>query len=958
MDRDGTIVAYYTSKGKSGTGKGLSYRPYYRQAIRGIRNVYAAVGVNSGKRGLYYAAPVYQRPSTDTPTIGVVVMKMGLARVDQLLSRWPGPAALLSPQGVVFSTNRPEWQFGMAGSVTPERLAGVKSIKQFGNTFDKTQPLALPFDSKAEEARLEGRRYLVARAPVKWNDPLGDWTLVLLEDTSDWFPLANRITVALIIVSVLWLLAAAVYFKVQAGYQRRLSEERLRQLGTAVEHAPAAIVVTDDRGVIEYVNPRFSQTSGYSAGYAIGRKLDFTHARELPRETSQAVWAAIAAGRDWHGELVIRREDGETCWEVASISPILSGRGKASHYVLIKEDITGRKKMERELAQAKETAEAATRAKGEFLANMSHEIRTPMNAIMGFTHLAGGTDLSARQRDYVEKIGASAQSLLGIINDILDFSKIEADKLAMEAIPFDLNEVLNNVTTLVGIRAAEKSLKLLLAVDPDLPGMLVGDPLRLGQILTNLSNNAVKFTDAGEVTIAVRLVDESADQIRLRFEVRDTGIGMTEDQRARVFESFSQADTSTTRRYGGTGLGLAISRRLVDMMGGRIGVDSEPGRGSSFHFTLAFGRAQGPVPERGPKPVAPSVGLARGVRILLVEDNVINQQVAREILEGAGVSVIIAGNGREALEALEQGRFDGVLMDVQMPEMDGIEATRALRRADRFDDLPVIAMTANAMAGDRERCLEAGMNDYVSKPIDPNELFRVLERWVKATDGEGEPRQAKPGQEAVPAPGDRSETEDSFETLPGFDVEEGLSRVRGNRELYGRLLRDLAQEHAGDAHAVKDALAGEDSELAHRLVHTLKGLAGNLSATRLYRAAQELDALVRDPSVGAEERRRALAVLERTLAEAVATINAALPPLSAQRTAQEDVPLPAELAAEAAAQVRDAAELGDVSAIQALAESLPPESRQVDELKRLAAGFDLDGLRRFADELEGKSCDE
>jgi CheY-like chemotaxis protein len=351
--------------------------------------------------------------------------------------------------------------------------------------------------------------------------------------------------------------------------------------------------------------------------------------------------------------------------------------------------------------------------------------------------------------------------------------------------------------------------------------------------------------------------------------------------------------------------------------------------------------------------------LARGVRLLLVEDNEINQQVAREILEGAGVSVTIAGNGREALEALEQGRFDGVLMDIQMPEMDGIEATRTLRRAGRFGDLPVIAMTANAMAGDRERCLEAGMNDYVSKPIDPEELFRVLAHWVKAKGLEGGSRPAKSGPAATPAPGNRSDAaQETFPSLPGFDVEEALSRVRGNRELYGRLLRDLAQEHAGDAHAVKDALAGKDTELAHRLVHTLKGLAGNLSATRLHQAARELDALVRDPSVGSNERRGALALLERTLAEAVATINAALPPLPAERTAEEDVPLPAELAAEAAAQIRDAAELGDVSAIQALAESLPRNSRQVDELKRLAAGFDLDGLCRFADELEGKSCDE
>ncbi len=340
--------------------------------------------------------------------------------------------------------------------------------------------------------------------------------------------------------------------------------------------------------------------------------------------------------------------------------------------------------------------------------------------------------------------------------------------------------------------------------------------------------------------------------------------------------------------------------------------------------------------------------------MLLVEDNEINQQVAREILEEAGVSVTIAGNGREALAVLEEMRFDGVLMDVQMPEMNGIEATRALRRADRFADLPVIAMTANAMAGDRERCLAAGMNDYVSKPIDPEELFRVLDLWVKTRDRAGGSHGAGVDSAILPVPANQAEApaEERLRGLSGFDVEEALRRVRGNRELYGRLLRDLAREHGGDARAVNDALAGGDRELAHRLIHTLKGLAGNLSATRLHRAAGELDALVRDPSVGPEERRRALAVLEQRLEEAIATINAALPPLSELQPARKDAPLPADLAAEAAAKIRDAAELGDIGAIRALAESLPQDSRQVDELKRLAAGFDLDGLCRFADELE------
>ena len=387
-----------------------------------------------------------------------------------------------------------------------------------------------------------------------------------------------------------------------------------------------------------------------------------------------------------------------------------------------------------QLEGAQRAAEAATRAKSEFLANMSHEIRTPMNAILGMSYLALQGPLEARQRNYVEKVHGAAESLLRIINDILDFSKIEAGKLEIESADFALGDVLDQLANLLGVAAEEKGLQLLFELPPDLPTALVGDASRLGQILLNLGNNALKFTERGRVTVAVALVERTPERATLRFEVRDTGIGMTAQACERLFQPFTQADASTSRRYGGTGLGLAICRHLVERMGGTIGVDSQPGQGSSFHFTLPFGlQPQGsPAAPSGGRQDArqnPRAGLA-GTRVLLVEDNVLNQELACDLLEGAGIEVAVAADGRQALDALERERYDAVLMDCQMPVMDGYEATRALRQRAELKDLPVIAMTANAMAGDREKVIAAGMNDHVAKPIHVDELFAALARWV------------------------------------------------------------------------------------------------------------------------------------------------------------------------------------------------------------------------------------
>ena len=718
----------------------------------------------------------------------------------------------------------------------------------------------------------------------------------------------------------------------------------------------------------------------------------FTHAEEADKAAAKIARKAFSDAVEGKADIYNavfaykRPIDGRIAWVHALGHVVKNADGKRTDVYGVSQDISEYKRLEVELVNAREAAEAATKSKSEFLANMSHEIRTPMNAILGMTHLALRTELTPKQRDYLAKPTAAAQSLLGIINDILDFSKIEAGKLDLENTEFHLDQVLENLTSIVSQIAQDKNLEFLVAAQQDLPTVLVGDPLRLGQVLINLVNNAVKFTEQGEIVVTVKLEESVSDRVKLKFAVRDSGIGMAPDQTARLFQAFSQADSSTTRKYGGTGLGLSISKRLVEMMEGNIWVESQHGHGSTFCFTGWFGVGEalkGPrslVPglaglrvlvvddnpsareiladmlaqfairtecvcsgndalreliaadsqdpyglvlmdwqmpgmdgletsrvikrDRGlrdvpkiimitafggeevrlqaekmgiegflEKPVTPSVllntlmnlfgsagiekvpatakkgehvaPLASGLRVLLVEDNEMNQQIATELLESEGAKVALASNGAEAVRVLTEGDqpppFDVVFMDLQMPEMDGFTATRLVRAQPHLQKLPIIAMTAHVMADEVQRCFEAGMNDHVGKPIDPEAFFATLARWTRTQPGEAPnlpSRTTNRGDESILPP------------IAGVDVAAGLERTAGNKRLYRDLLTQFPARHESTGNRIKEALESGDQEQAERLAHSLKGVAGNLGMNQIFVLAGTLESAIRKSQAG------------------------------------------------------------------------------------------------------------
>ncbi len=538
-----------------------------------------------------------------------------------------------------------------------------------------------------------------------------------------------------------------------------------------------------------------------------------------------------------------------------------------------------------EAIKLRDQALAANQIKSEFLANMSHEIRTPMNAIIGMTHLAQRTELTPKQHNYLRKINNSAQSLLRIINNILDFSKIEAGKLELELMTFSLDDVLSTLSDIVGLKAEEKGIGLVFSIAPDTPCQLLGDSLRLSQILINLVNNAIKFTEHGEVTVAVMLEEQRGETVLLKYSITDTGIGMTPEQVSNLFQPFSQADTSITRHYGGTGLGLAISKQLAETMGGRIWADSELDKGSTFSFTASFYVAEAffpsekevelirpidetifidtitellaPLPrhsihlEQNREQMDVAAHLA-GHRILLIEDNAINRELTAELLADLGITVEIAENGLTGVTRATSEAFDLVLMDIQMPGMNGLTATRLIRSEEHLRDLPIIAVTAQAMSGDREKSLAAGMNDHITKPIDPTKLAEILSHWLKAKPPQPYTKDHlhHMTQNPIESPGSPITDNDGIPAhLPPFDIPAALLRAKGNSKLLRKLLLIFRDTYFNAVPELRQLLVDGHEEDAHRLVHSLKGAAGSLEAKELLDAAAAIESALLNGNV-------------------------------------------------------------------------------------------------------------
>ena len=1037
------------------------------------------------------------------------VIKNSEQRLSQIINFLPDPTFVVDNEGTVLTWNQ-----------AMEKLTGVKAAEMVGKgNFEH----ALPFYGERRPILIDLVKNWDAEYEKKYLSVEKDGENLISES---YHPSLGEIylhSTAGLIYDAAGKAAGAIESlrditeKKKADEIIRESEERLSNI---LKTTNEGFWLIDTEDITLDVNDAMCEILQRPREEVIGRSInDFLDNKNIKIVREQE--KIRGEGEKGLYEVSLVRADGTIVPCLVNAAPLLDADGNKIGSFGMFTDITERKHMEDELIDAKHTAIEANKAKGDFLANMSHEIRTPMNAVIGMTHLALKTELTAKQQDYLHKIHSSANSLLGIINDILDFSKIEAGKMDMESVDFNLDDVLDNLANLVTVKAQEKEdLEVLFATAQDVPRFLVGDPLRLGQVLINLANNAVKFTDTGEIVVSTEIVKKNKDRITLKFSVSDSGIGLTEEQAGKLFQSFTQADTSTTRKYGGTGLGLTISKRLVEMMDGEIRVESEPGKGSTFIFTASFGLGREEAKKRfspaldlrgmkvlvvddNPtsreilrdmmasfsfevtlaatgqegiteiekadrdkpfemvimdwkmpemdgieasrrikehpglshvphivmvtaygreevmrnaenvgldglllKPVSPSVlfdtiiqahgeevtdtprmtqgreeaealALIKGAKILLVEDNEINQQVAKEILEGADLIVSLADDGQQAVNMVQENPYDAILMDIQMPVMDGYQATRKIREwetevrgqktEDRKDDseLPIIAMTAHAMAGDEDKSLQAGMNGHVTKPIDPDQLFSTLQKWIQPADTRTPIRKADISAEketVIQAPAAVPDAPKLPDSLPGFDLAEGLGRLQGNQKLYRKLLLDFGAKYTEVAAEIRQALDSSDFEQAHSLIHNIKGLAGNLAASALQAAAVDLEKLVKGDQKKAAPRKQLdqkFANLETSINEALEAVQT-LGPVPAQKMEQPPADamtdIPSEVAAEAVERIKEPAEMGDVTQIKSIAEALKSKSEALapisDKFIQLADDFDFEGISKLVGELE------
>lgn len=978
-------------------------RIWFKDAYNKRRGMQYAMGKTTHIPGLYFATPIV----IDGEFMGAVVAKVDIPKLSFLTSQ--ADAYVVDSNGIIIMAHEHDMEMMAIPDATASRLSAKSRFDLYRKVnFDefKIEPWKGVYSGDLKRIRNKKNPHLLVsaelpeyRLKVFAEAELTEWPALELERKSNFILFAS--TGSFVILGAAFLL---LYFHSLNKAKKKVeeSEEQFRLMVSGVKDY--AIIMLNAAGQVENWNTGAEKIHGYQAEEIIGKSFTkFYPDEDVEQGVPEHALEVAATAGSYKAEGWRVRKDGSRYIANVIITACHDDKGALRGFSNVTRDITERKMTEESLNKyrdnlekivaeqtdslrtAKDVAENANKAKGEFLANMSHEIRTPMNAIIGMSHLALNTDLTPRQRDYVKKIQGSGQHLLGIIDDILDFSKIEAGKLSIEHADFELEKVLSNVAQLISDKTSQKELELVFDIDRAVPRYLHGDSLRLGQILINYANNAVKFTEQGEVVISARVLEETEHEVLLRFAVRDTGIGITDEQKATLFRTFQQADNSTSRKYGGTGLGLAISKQLAALMDGEVGVESIVGKGSTFWFTARLGKVVDkvanllPTPDlrgrrvlvvddnevarnvlgdmlsrmsfkvdqvsgggdavaavqkaaltdtpyevvfidwRMPgmdgietanairglhlknnphlmmvtaygreevinearaagleytlvKPVTASMlfdttmrvlgaqddgarsgtyavpnitewlSKIRGASILLVEDNEFNQEVAVGLLADGGFEVDIADNGQRAVDMVSLRAYDIVLMDMHMPVMDGVTATIEIRKNALFKNLPVVAMTANAMQQDKDLCTRAGMNDYLSKPIDPNELFRILLKWIK-------PLHTQVAAAKLPAKPVASEGLNDLPIIDGLDVELGLQRVVGKRSLYFNLLRKYVTNQESTPAKLRAALATGDLATAERILHSVKSVSGNIGATRLHEMAGELEDMLRTGAV-------------------------------------------------------------------------------------------------------------
>ena len=982
INNKGDVVACAVRPGLNGspTGRNYLFRHYFKEAIQGRSCVYPAIGNLTKVRGVYGSAPLFEAGGEGI--IGALAIKSGMSIIDQLLENSPEPTVLLSPDGVVFAANRRDWILKFAeGAPGAEFFTRMKEERQFSDipigSFEDG------FNISGARAFKNGKRYMVTKTPVDITDPdQRRWRLASVHDYMGSYPYLAIALVALGTFSFSILLVLHFRNVVISARLARESEASRNYLKSVMDSMQNGVLIVDyEDHVIVDANPAACRMIGAERGQIVGK---LCHHFVCPAELGAC---PITDKRQIveNSERVLVRADGRRTPVLKSVSIMELGDRKLLLEAFV--DISVQKKLTIE-------AEAANIAKNQFIANMSHEIRTPMNGVVGMSALLLDTDLDEEQRHYAKIVESSANSMMALIDDILDFSKIEADKLEMEEIDFNLGEIMDEAIAPLALRAQKKGLEFICWDDVAIPAELKGDPWRLKQVLNNLCGNAIKFTESGEVCVGISLAYEDGKSALIRFDVKDTGMGIQRSKLPLLFNAFQQVDASTTRKFGGTGLGLAISKRLAELMGGEIGVESEAGKGSIFWFTasfrkrelpasgfasseaaaprldghfvlivddnascrdvlgrmlsswgmafkcassgpsamtllqeaaasgtpfeavlidrhmpgmdgeelgrrilteVAFGDPQlvlmAPSASRGDMLKVKSIGFAAHVtkpvrrqelrtclckvlsggavaeeafacglddgreplhdhemskfKILLVEDHPANQKVAMAMLWKLGFRALCAGDGNEAIELLKSEFFDLILMDVMMPRMDGLETARRIRsgRSGCHDrSIPIVAMTANAMRGDMESCLAAGMNDYIAKPVKPQELVEKLRKWLR-------PPMRKDGSVAsIEAKADATPAGSASAVV--FDERRLLESATSDRQLAQEFVDVFIADSLTSLKKIKESLAAGDAQGARLFSHAFKGIAGSIGADAVACAASELEEAAKSGNLG------------------------------------------------------------------------------------------------------------